>query len=78
MLNNPNFISAIAKGDPQKFRLLMEFTSDELLGFAMGIVKNKETAEEIVSDVFVTIWMKRKGLAQIKNLKPSTIIWFRH
>lgn len=74
MLNNPNFISAIAKGDPQKFRLLMEFTSDELLGFAMGIVKNKETAEEIVSDVFVTIWMKRKGLAQIKNLKPYLFI----
>lgn len=78
MLNNPNFISAIAQGDTHKFRLLMEFTSDELLGFALGLVKNKETAEEIVSDVFVTIWKKRKGLAQIKNLKPYLFICVRN
>ena len=78
MLNNPNFISSIAKGNPQKFRLLIEFTSDELLSFAMGIVKSKETAEEIVSDVFVTIWNKRKSLAQIKNLKPYLFICVRN
>ncbi len=74
MLNNPIFISSIAQGNEQKFRLLMELTSDQLLCFAMGLVKNKETAEEIVSDVFVTIWKKRKGLAQIKNLKSYLFI----
>ena len=31
----------------------MELTSDELLLFATGFIRNKEIAEEIVSDVFV-------------------------
>lgn len=56
----------------------MEFTSDELLVFAMGLVKNKETAEEIVSDVFVTIWRKRKELTKIKHLKPYLFICVRN
>jgi hypothetical protein len=29
----------------------MELTADELLHFAMGFLRNKEVAEEIVSDV---------------------------
>ena len=56
----------------------MEFTSDELLVFAMGLVKHKETAEEIVSDVFVTIWRKRKELTKIKYLKPYLFICVRN
>ena len=55
MLNDHNYKSLIANGDQKKFRQLMEVTSDELLWFAMGFLKNKEIAEEIVSDVYVNI-----------------------
>jgi RNA polymerase sigma-70 factor (ECF subfamily) len=47
----------------------MELTSDELLWFAIGFLKNKEIAEEIVSDVYVKIWNGRNQLEKINNLK---------
>jgi RNA polymerase sigma-70 factor (ECF subfamily) len=40
-----------------------------LFHFAFSFVKAKQPAEEIVSDVFIKIWEKRKGLDKIKNLK---------
>ena len=41
----------------------------QLKSFSFSIVKSKETAEEIVSDVFVEIWAKRKQLLEIKDLR---------
>lgn len=52
----------------------MELTADELLLFAMGFIRNKEVAEEIVSDVFVKIWNNRGELETIRNLKSYLFI----
>jgi RNA polymerase sigma-70 factor (ECF subfamily) len=43
------------------------FTS--LTRFSTGIVQNKETAEEIVSDVFIKIWNDRARLNEIDDLQ---------
>ena len=40
-----------------------------LFHFAFSLVKAKQPAEEIVSDVFIKIWEKRKELDKVKNLK---------
>jgi RNA polymerase sigma-70 factor (ECF subfamily) len=40
-----------------------------LLQFAQSIIKNKELAEDIVSDVFVTIWKNRQKLGEVQNFK---------
>lgn len=40
-----------------------------LKSFSFSIVKSKETAEEIVSDVFVEIWARRKQLLDIEDLR---------
>jgi len=40
-----------------------------LLQFALSIIKNKELAEEIVSDVFIKIWQNREFLSGIENFK---------
>ncbi len=40
-----------------------------LTRFATGIVHSKETAEEIVSDVFISIWNNRHQLNEIENLQ---------
>ena len=37
--------------------------------FAWSFIKSKELSEEIVSDVFINVWEKRKELSGIKNLK---------
>lgn len=40
-----------------------------LTRFSTGIVQSKETAEEIVSDVFIKIWNERSRLQEIEDLK---------
>lgn len=37
--------------------------------FANSIIKNRELAEEIVSDVFIKIWQNRANLIKVENLK---------
>jgi RNA polymerase sigma-70 factor (ECF subfamily) len=78
MLNDHNYKSLIAHGDQRKFSQLMELTSEELLWFAIGFLKNKEIAEEIVSDVFVNIWNNRADLEKIINLKSYLFICVRN
>jgi RNA polymerase sigma-70 factor (ECF subfamily) len=74
MINDQRNKALIASGDQRKFRQLMELTSDDLFLFAMGFLKNKEIAEEIVSDVFVKIWNNRKNLPNVKNIKSYLFI----
>lgn len=52
----------------------MEFISDDLFLFAMGFVRKKEIAEEIVSDVFVKTWENRSNLIEIENLKAYLFV----
>jgi RNA polymerase sigma-70 factor (ECF subfamily) len=78
MLNDHNYKSLIAHGDQRKFSQLMELTSEELLWFAIGFLKNKEIAEEIVSDVYVKIWNNRAHLEEIINLKSYLFICVRN
>jgi RNA polymerase sigma-70 factor (ECF subfamily) len=40
-----------------------------LISFAKSIIRNKELAEEIVSDVFVRIWQRREKVPQIENFR---------
>jgi RNA polymerase sigma-70 factor (family 1) len=48
--------------------LFTEFYS-YLIRFAQSFIKSKQSSEEIVSDVFIKIWEKRRGLERITNLK---------
>jgi len=78
MLNDHNFKSLITKGNQKTFSQLMELTSNDLLWFAIGFLKNKEIAEEIVSDVYVKIWNNRDQLESILNLKSYLFICVRN
>jgi len=40
-----------------------------LLQFAYTFTRSHETAEEVVSDVFISIWQRRRNLEEIANLK---------
>lgn len=40
-----------------------------LYNFAWSIVKSKQSAEEIVSDVFIKVWQKRATIESIENFK---------
>jgi RNA polymerase sigma-70 factor (family 1) len=55
--------------DMQAYKELYKLFFDRLYRFAFSIVKSKEAAEEIVSDVFIKIWQLRNELIEINNLQ---------
>lgn len=63
-----NIIYRIAKGDENALDAFMDFYSSHLYRIAFRVTGNKETAEEIVSDVFFNVWEQRRKLLEIENL----------
>jgi len=55
--------------DQQAYKELFTSLYTPLFQFAKTLVKAKEPAEEIISDVFIKVWEKRKDLEKIDNLK---------
>ncbi|MEJ7589861.1 MAG: sigma factor, partial [Ferruginibacter sp.] len=49
-----------------------------LKSFSFSILKSKELAEEVVSDVLIEIWAKRKQLAEIEDLKMYLYVSVRN
>jgi RNA polymerase sigma-70 factor (ECF subfamily) len=65
----PEMQNKIYSGDTQAFKELYDSFSAPLLQLALAIVHSREMAEEIVADVFIAVWKKRKDLLQVSNLK---------
>ena len=78
MENDPSFLpdnypkellQRIAAGDQAAFRLVYTSYYRRLFQFALSLVKTRESAEEIVEDVFVRIWQQRDKITAIQNLR---------
>ena len=68
-----NIIYRISQGDEHAFDTLMDVCSPSLYRYALGIVRSREVAEEIVSDVFMEVWKMRGSLLEISSLES----WMR-
>ncbi len=55
--------------DEQAYKELFFILFNSLTRFATGIVQSKEVAEEVVSDVFISIWTDRAKLNTIDDLQ---------
>ncbi|HMI62114.1 MAG TPA: RNA polymerase sigma-70 factor [Puia sp.] len=62
-------LELVSVGDQTAFRKLYAHFYKRLFHFALALVKIRESAEEIVEDVFVRIWQQRENLHAIKNLR---------
>lgn len=60
-------LAKIAKGDQQAFGILFNFYRNKVYGYALNILQEDTAAEEIVQDVFIKLWIKRKTLLTIEN-----------
>lgn len=58
----------ISQGDQKAFAELYARFSKRLTHFSYNLVRSKETAEEIVEDVFVKLWVNRASVTQIENI----------
>lgn len=61
------YVAAIKNGDKEAFAHVYEYYWKKLLAVSFRHTKDKEMAEEIVQDVFVSLWQRRKDL-EIEHL----------
>ena len=72
-LENPekvqNLLRNIAEGDSKAFREFYDIFYLRIYRFTGYLIKLDELKEEIVSDVFFSIWQGRKNLLKIENIE---------
>lgn len=70
-----DLLEAISSRDCEKsYKVLFVSLHENLYRFAFGILKSTEDAEEVVSDLFINLWVKRKNLKRLENPKLYLLI----
>jgi RNA polymerase sigma-70 factor (ECF subfamily) len=69
MLNEADCVTKIRDGDAGAFEELFNTYCQQLINFTRNYVIDKQVAENIVQDVFVRIWQRRKKLDPSKMIK---------
>ena len=64
----------IMQGDEKAFRQLFDMYYLKLYHVAIYYLSSKESAEEVVSDVFYTIWNRKETLHKIENIESYLYI----
>lgn len=67
LIEDSELIQGLQRGDAQAMEEIYNRYWKRLLAVAFGIVKNKDDAQEIVQNVFIRLWNKRKEL-KVTNL----------
>ncbi len=60
-------LNQVAQGDQEAFKQLYNTFKDKLYSFIFVLSGSKETAEDVVQDVFLKIWVQRERLMEIEN-----------
>jgi RNA polymerase sigma-70 factor (ECF subfamily) len=71
-------LQKIAGGDEKAFKTIFDSYSDNLYGVAYNYTKSKQTAQELVQDVFLKIWVKREDLTRVDSLQSYLFITARN
>lgn len=59
---SPALIQALKTGDEKALAHIFEFYRDKLYAYCFRILKTKDLSDEVVADVFITLWNKREQL----------------
>ena len=68
----------LGQDNPAALRRLYDEFGNQLLQFAFTILPIRQVAEEIVGDVFIKVWLKRKKVAGLENFKMYLYISIRN
>ncbi|MBP2833550.1 RNA polymerase sigma-70 factor [Aquimarina sp. U1-2] len=66
-ITNKYFIKNLNEGNKEAFKILFELYYPKLLYVAQSYITNREDAEEIIQDVFLKTWKKRKKITSNVN-----------
>ncbi len=67
--DDQNLVLLIQKNKVEAFDILFHKYSDKLFRFSFSLLKNEEDSKEIVQEVFLRIWKKRKEIDTTKSFK---------
>lgn len=68
-INDADLVHRIKYGNKDAYQELFERYAPRIFQFAHSYLKNEADAEELVQDVFMKIWEKRKTLDATQNIK---------
>lgn len=63
-----HLIDALVFGNPKAYEFLVENYHKKLCAYAFTLCKTEDQAEDIVQNVFIKLWKKRKSIRKIKRL----------
>jgi RNA polymerase sigma-70 factor (family 1) len=76
-------VSQLVKGDARAFTEIFELYKDTVFAFAYSLTKSRDTAEEVVQDVFLKLWERRAQVrvdtsftAYVKTVTYNQVIDF--
>jgi RNA polymerase sigma-70 factor (ECF subfamily) len=65
-------IAGVARGDPEALRALYRTTSAKLFGICLRILGDRGEAEDVLQEVYVTVWRKAHLFQPERGLSPMT------
>jgi len=65
-------------GDQVAFKKIFSYFYPKLFPFVKGLLKSQESAEEVMSDVFLKLWQSRQSLPAIQNLNYYLFVVSKH
>ena len=68
-INNSNLVNYLIQGHEDAYIYLMDTYYRELCVYAFGLIHDHDSAEDIVQNVLIKIWRKRKNLRHDSNIK---------
>lgn len=69
MTNDSDIVRRIRKGDKKEFESLFRSSYTSLVRYAQTIIKDYDTSEEIVQELFFRLWQDRENLKIESSLK---------
>ena len=71
-------LQRIAEGDESAFRLLFNEHWQNIYGVAYMLTKSAPVAEDMVQEIFMKLWLKRKQLPKVENFRNYIFIVARN
>lgn len=65
--NERELLRRVAKGDETAFRMLFDAYRDRLYFYILRITGSKETAEDVLQNTFLKLWLNRQVLDGVQN-----------
>ena len=66
------------RDDQKSFEEIFKLFYERLLNLCIHYIKDREAAEEIISDVLFKIWVKRKELSRVQNIENYLFIMVKN